>query len=190
MKSLLDTEHQNMFSMFNSVIFDGYQANSVVKTIAADLVQFAAHLLNAQAAQIAHYDCSNNGVDQDGNDQYCVTRQLFGERPAGEFNKVQTSNSLDYGVNTVSTYRTHLTTFKNCSCQFPSCWRLPCRHMLRLLLHVGSTNVTQQVVADLRSVVSADILQKSFCNCCCVLTLVHFLSRRSRPSGFNKRHLL
>ena len=40
------------------------------------------------------------------------------------------------------------TTESDCTCQFQSCWGLPCRHMLALYLQMGKDKVPEGVVAE------------------------------------------
>ncbi len=157
-KTKLHDEHQIMADLFNAVIGRQYKANPIVDRIGRDLVLFARHLLTAQAAQIVHYDCTISSRGEDGtNPTYMVSRQNFATDTGGSLcfsSDVHSNNDFDYGIHNGSTYRKHTTTFCGCSCQFTSCWRLPCRHVLRLLLAIGSTNVTAKVINDIQTIVS------------------------------------
>lgn len=41
---------------------------------------------------------------------------------------------------------THVVTWTSCSCQFPTCWGMPCRHMLRLYMQAGVTTIPAGVI--------------------------------------------
>ena len=42
----------------------------------------------------------------------------------------------DYGIDD-GDYITHVVTLYDCSCQFPACWHLPCRHQFRLFQQIN-----------------------------------------------------
>jgi hypothetical protein len=63
----------------------------------------------------------------------------------------------DYGLpRTTETATHHLVTPKTCSCQFPSCWGLPCRHMLALYFNQSWDAVVEGVISTRWLTISQD----------------------------------
>ena len=50
----------------------------------------------------------------------------------------------DHGTQEVVQKR--ITSLEGCSCQFTSCWKLPCRHQFRLLLDLSGNEMTDEEI--------------------------------------------
>ena len=55
-------------------------------------------------------------------------------------------NQADYGLPYNNEARLRHVTSHACTCQFHTCWGLPCRHMLRLYLQLNVTEIPQGLV--------------------------------------------
>ena len=72
--------------------------------------------------------------------------------------------AIDYGLPTAprpqngctAIPKIHFATMQHCSCQFPTCWGLPCRHMLALYHTMKLTKAPASIVADRWYAVSRD----------------------------------
>ena len=57
--------------------------------------------------------------------------------------------NFDLGLSsTISGHPIQKTTLTLCSCLFPSCWGLPCRHMFSVYHHKKITHVPDNVISE------------------------------------------
>ena len=107
-------------------------------TVANKLTPYAADLLKAQ---LAHYASGESALFEDADpdlDEYQVTRvtpcQPNGRTPTtnedGTFRSWQADE--DFGLNDSPVVKDRMSSKLCCSCQYPTCYRLPCRHELAL----------------------------------------------------------
>ncbi|KAL3765872.1 hypothetical protein ACHAWU_005405 [Discostella pseudostelligera] len=70
----------------------------------------------------------DNGVNDGVNDGYITSTALSDALTA-----------LDHGISANDTGRQgHVTSLTRCSCQYPKCWGLPCRHIFRVMMELGA----------------------------------------------------
>lgn len=112
-----------------------------LQSVAKKLTPYAADLLKAQLAQSAHYasgeDAMSEDVDEDL-DEYQLTRltacEPNGRTPTtnedGTFCSWQADE--DFGLNDSPVVRDRISSKLSCSCQYQTCYKLPCRHQLAL----------------------------------------------------------
>ena len=98
--------------------------------------------------QVKHCGCyqiiaspEEEGIDV-GNKQYCIQRSGVKKDngdtiPDDEKELKDLERALDHGVSDVS-YGSHMTSLRECSCQYWSCFKLPCRHQYFLAIVLGN----------------------------------------------------
>jgi hypothetical protein len=129
---------------------------------ASMLATFPRIMLNAQSALLLQYECiaalNKNNVDVSADEKYYLVTH---SNARGKFTspdvEICTKNEkrctqLDYDLfNTevdhgmqpqanIIKSEGHKTSLKQCSCQYPRLWGLPCRHMLRVMFHLQGTS--------------------------------------------------
>lgn len=108
---------------------------------------FAMDIVRAQQAQAMAYMVAEGVVLGNGVKTYILQRSVTCPNlPLNANERIQEDYALP--SSTAMARRVRHTTLYGCTCQFPSCWGLPCRHMLRLYLHLQHTEVPQGVVRD------------------------------------------
>jgi hypothetical protein len=111
-------------------------------------------MMNAQAALVLQYNCvalddnSNRNVAAD-EEYYQVTRTTIGRdemsphdvmmhRECNLSDYDHLNSGIDHGIMPIgNVVQGHKTSLRSCSCQYPLLWGLPCRHMLRVMFHLG-----------------------------------------------------
>lgn len=111
-------------------------------------------MMNAQAALVLQYNCvalddnSNRNVAAD-EEYYQVTRTTIGHddmsphdvmmhRECNLSDYDHLHSGIDHGIMPIgNVVQGHKTSLRSCSCQYPLLWGLPCRHMLRVMFHLG-----------------------------------------------------
>ena len=125
--------------------------------ISKQLTPFGRKITNARAAQVARYKCSvmdssipeherqyhvapfetiDDGLDRDG-DNGVNDGVNNGNITSTALSDALTA--LDHGISANDTGRQgHVTSLTRCSCQYPKCWGLPCRHIFRVMMELGA----------------------------------------------------
>ena len=87
-----------------------------------------------------------------GNKQYRIQRS--GEKkghsdtiPEDEKQLRDLERALDHGVSNVS-FSSHMTSLRECSCQYWSCFKLPCRHQLFLAIFLGNNRALWEILKE------------------------------------------
>jgi MULE transposase domain len=125
--------------MFTQLLGTGYCDPPFIENLVAKLTPFAQNLVRAQAAQMNQYKCE---ADDDqplttlGTTVYIVTRMGtpstnidMTERKDRELTLQSVDNGLGGFIGSTE-YIPHCTTLTTCTCQFPNCFGLPCRHII------------------------------------------------------------
>lgn len=126
-----------------------------VQALVNEVSTHAADILRAQEAQILPYTVSRMGVMPTGATWYQAIHNSITDPPA-----LAGSVAEDYGLPTPTSTRpkiyTHRVTLSHepdgasrsqCTCQFPTCWGLPCRHMLAVTHALQHKTLPRDVVA-------------------------------------------
>ena len=120
-----------------------------VAAIANTISTHALDVLRAQQAQQIAYNLTGP-FEMPGNATPFYTASLHAGEHGNRVVQVESQVSKDYGLPGASQdniARTHVVTMTTCSCQFQTCWGLPCRHMLRLYTQAGITSMPTDVIA-------------------------------------------
>ena len=118
---------------------------AAVQSLDGSISEHAMDIVKAQQAQAMAYNVVDGPTLPSGVRTFVIERSSAGPQlPAIEDER----NQEDYALPRTSTSasRVRHTTLHGCTCQFPTCWGLPCRHMLRLLLHLQVAEVPHGVV--------------------------------------------
>lgn len=105
------------------------------KVVSDKLVQFPRQLMNVQVSQILCYSCEAiDGPDVPETERQYRICHMGTDEPE-QIDDAEFSRASDYGILSAANDgpTSHVTTLFSCSCQYPECWGLPCRHMLCLL---------------------------------------------------------
>ena len=108
-----------------------------VRSMEGKISTHAMQLLQAQQAMAMAYTVTDGTLLPNGVQTYVIQR--------GDTSTVSQLNAEeriqeDFGLPTHgATNRVRHASIAACTCQFPTCWGLPCRHMLRLYLHLQVT---------------------------------------------------
>jgi hypothetical protein len=155
-KQAMKQEMMCLRDTFTQVIGTGFTDPYFIENLLAKLTPFAQNLVRAQAAQMSHYMCEAD--DQQtlaslASTVYIVTRM---GSPKTDLNmtecndREQTLRSVDNGLGGYigsKEYLPHRTTLTTCSCQFPNCFGLPCRHIVRCAFEdISSANDQASIV--------------------------------------------
>jgi MULE transposase domain len=155
-KQAMKQEMMCQRNMFTQLIGTGFTDPYFIEDLLATLTLYAQNLVQAQAAQMSQYMCEAD--DQQtlaslASTAYIVTRM---GSPKTNLNmterneREQTLRSVDNGLGGYvgsKEYLPHCTTLTTCSCQFPNCFGLPCRHIIRCAFaEISSTNDPSAVV--------------------------------------------
>mmetsp|Transcript_7114 Transcript_7114/g.18111 ORF Transcript_7114/g.18111 Transcript_7114/m.18111 type:complete len:274 (-) Transcript_7114:151-972(-) len=62
-----------------------------------------------------------------------------------EMGETPDTYEADHGLDDL--YMTHVVSLFSCTCQFPECWHLPCRHMFRLYTQLNIVSIPPEVLA-------------------------------------------
>jgi hypothetical protein len=123
----------------------------LVAALCKMLTPYAARILLAQSFLLLSYEvhpiegCSEQqSLENLAFSLRYVEAQLSG-CPLDETELKEFERQADYGM-TIERSQ-HVTTLKKCSCQFPMVWGIPCRHILRLALHLNLSSVVQFMVS-------------------------------------------
>ena len=96
---------------------------------------FAMELLRAQGAKVSSFDICEEVPSCPGLYMIARSRALTTQTTSHDIPD-DTQHGIDFGLQVPSFSRPRSTDLNSCSCQFNTCWGLPCRHMLRLYLHL------------------------------------------------------
>jgi hypothetical protein len=122
----------------------------ILAPLATILTGWALDVLRAQAAQAQHYLV----IPIQRSASFKVQRIAPAAQQKLIFDNVGNISSFvnddDFGVNADES-SSRITTATKCSCQFPICWGLPCRHIFAVM--VRQQMQTQQVVSIPRSLI-------------------------------------
>lgn len=118
---------------------------ALVQNLQDKVSSHAMDIIKAQQAQAMAYYVEPEGFTPDGMQIYCVKRSC---EPPSLMKVADERIQEDFALprSTASGGRVRHTLLDRCTCQFSSCWGLPCRHMLRLYLHLQISEVPQGVV--------------------------------------------
>jgi len=127
------------------------------------LTSFAVNMLEAQHAQALDYNCSKIP----GSDRYIVKRKRVtaaagageadpaGEEEAGPAGEQQESapageeRDWDHGLGDDCHFEPDReTSTTQCTCQFIKCWRLPCAHILRVLMSENACGISEVLIGE------------------------------------------
>ena len=155
LKSDMETLRQRFAAFIGPSVGDGCGArHPMAEKLARKLTPYAAHIVRAQAAQSMLYK-RMNGQDlpivEDGyvyigiNAMMTTTFDDDNSSPNGV--TPQWYQGMDHGLNDGGV-AFHVSSWKSCSCQFPSCYQLPCRHMFHAMF-LNPDIVGDIVVGDL-----------------------------------------
>ena len=129
-----------------------------VETVCSNITEFARNIVTAQASQVPlfHVKRCDDDVDANATNENDVFGQVFlvwfansglSEKQNDSVLSVAGSDipalirNIDFGDSQPSFQNSHKTTLQSCSCQFPNCWGLPCRHMFSVAHHLCWTKV-------------------------------------------------
>ena len=118
-----------------------------IQNLEGKISSHAMDILKAQQSQTMAYTIADGVTLPNGSKTYVVHRvasPFFDQSLSKEVEHTQEDYGLNNASNSVSRAR-HVTTHA-CTCQFPSCWGLPCRHMLRLYLQLQLPEMPEGVV--------------------------------------------
>jgi len=114
---------------------------------------FARIMMNAQAVQLVRYQCSELTVGSNVDEEECqvIERQSkvfvvdnHVDTQSADLQEVGEDTTImmapDHGIDDLSSGSrnlSHVSSLTGCTCQCPKCWGLPCRHMFRVMMHLG-----------------------------------------------------
>ena len=108
-----------------------FRTRPSVEAWALRLSDFARKLVLAQVNLAMNYN-----IEKKDEDQYAIVYSGRVEDLDGY--------AQDHGAQEVVQKR--ITSLEGCSCQFTSCWKLPCRHQFRLLLDLSGNEMTDEEI--------------------------------------------
>ena len=150
----LKSEADALDRMFGSTVGATPTLFPAVDNITKELTGFAGHLTNVQASQIVKYHCDPIDGDEVVEADRRHSVGLMEDSTAATFTGEEEFNrAADHGISTLCSPVKHVTTLTSCTCQFPLCWRLPCRHIFRRLFQ--STDQWQAVMVRKRCFIPA-----------------------------------
>ena len=136
-ESLITTERL----MYEHCIKDNLPA--IIKNLKNVVGSFAFRAISLQVSQSEHYKCVL--VKESSNkhqSEYDVSRFIekatngnattIDDSTLSLTNNARTNLEISSGIVSLNGHRTHQTTLISCTCQYPTSWGIPCRHMLRL----------------------------------------------------------
>ena len=135
--------------------------------LASVLRPFPRVICNAQSVQIVRYQCSEVYDVEIMERKFRVFVNDGLQQPDLTYDELTNMNSVvDHGVDETPTglcytsqTPTHVASLTGCSCQFPKCWGLPCRHMFRVMFHLGCTSWEQaSIVSCIFCIISFTLL--------------------------------
>jgi hypothetical protein len=136
------------------------ELDPVLRYIEGMVSSHAISLVNSQLMQSRFYKISPTNMNSEESIRWEVTRIH-----ASEVTENEELDKFEMGLASVSFIK-RSTSLNSCSCQYATCWGLPCKHMLRLysvlqLQDITSTIDTQRriVLFDTRSVLLEALLQ-------------------------------
>ena len=123
----------------------------IAAKLAEELSEYAACILRSQAGQITHYTKKRTAeTDAHGSSVYLVSiddgiydSSNFGDKSTED---KSTQRAADHGILELGRPE-HKTSVHECSCQFHSCFGLPCRHSLYIMFIEGYKEVSVPVLA-------------------------------------------
>lgn len=117
-----------------------------IENLSSKISDHAMQILQAQQAQMLGYTIAEGHVLPNGMKTYVVQRarrSSLAEQLPNEAERIHE----DYGIpSTHATEQVRHMTINACTCQFQSCWGLPCRHMLRLYFQLQMVEIPEGVV--------------------------------------------
>lgn len=122
---------------------------AAIQNLDGKISSHAMEIIKAQQAQAMAYNVQLGMTLPNGVQTYILHRFVV-DPQASELLAADDEKRLreDYALPCprTSVVRLRHTTLGGCSCQFPTCWGLPCRHMLRLCLHLQVLQVPRHVI--------------------------------------------
>lgn len=116
---------------------------AAVQSLEGKISTFAMHIIKSQQAQAMAYHVEEGPALQNGLVKtFTVRRENNLVMESTLANPIQADHGLVFGAN----QSLRLVTPFSCTCQFHSCWGLPCRHMLRVYLQMQSSSIPECVV--------------------------------------------
>ena len=121
-----------------------------IQSLEGKISTHAMELLKAQQAQAMAYTITE-GLDLNGTQTYVVQRPCKGTSIDQQRTSVDDDMHIyeDYGLsfatNNSRIQMRHASIYA-CTCQFQSCWGIPCRHMLRIYLQLQLPTIPDGVV--------------------------------------------
>ncbi len=152
----LKNKMQRVTVMLRGTISNNLALLPGLERTAAQMEPFPRIMMNAQAALLTKYDCSvleDNATTS--SNYFSVVPTNVGDsvasHPIGQTEKDCSISDYD-GFNREADHGTlsmevrmqikgHKTTLKQCSCQYPKVWGIPCRHILRVMFHLSGSPV-------------------------------------------------
>lgn len=139
MKSEMQMLKQEMTAQIH-----GREDEPFLEYIVEKLTKFAQGIVRSQSVQMTQYSCQMSSMSTQT--QWIVSR--MGKPSAtSDTNIIEQSvrerlvRLADHGLGGnigINDYIPHCTTLTSCSCQFPQCYGLPCRHIIRVLFDIAS----------------------------------------------------
>jgi hypothetical protein len=130
----MKSEMDSLDHMFGAVTGATPVLPAFAEKVSKRLVGFAGHLTNVQATQLVKYSCDFiDGPDVPAADRRALVRH-FSDSTGRILDDNEFSRAMDHGISTADGPTTHVTTLTSCSCQYPKCWGLICRHIFRLIM--------------------------------------------------------
>ena len=150
----LKNKMQKVTAMLRGTISNNLALLPGLERTASQMEPFPRIMMNAQAALLVKYDCfaleDNEHVPAD---EKCFTVVLTNagdtvtSHPISQTEKDSSfsdydgfNREADHGILSMEDRmqsKGHKTTLKQCSCQYPKAWGIPCRHILRVMLNLS-----------------------------------------------------
>lgn len=135
--------------------------------LASVLHPFPRLICNAQSVQIVRYQCSEIANEANLEQKFRIFVNDVSQQSDVEYEVLTKMNcAVDHGIDQTATNLcytspspSHVASLLGCTCQFPQCWGLPCRHMFRVMFHLGCTYWEQALIV---SYISCIIFSNNF----------------------------
>ena len=139
---LLKSESISLKHQFTSMIspYGNIIRHSFAEALVAKCTPYAAHIIRVQAAMAMLYGQKNITINIDDAELKEFQKSLgddgvtVGIIQADESDAIpEWKMAMDYGLNDGGV-KVHVSSWKQCSCQFYACYQLPCRHMFHCMM--------------------------------------------------------
>jgi hypothetical protein len=172
-KQAMKQEMIGLRNTFTQLLGTGYTDPPFIENLVAKLTSFAQNLVRAQAAQMNQYKCEADDkqtLATLGTTVYIVKRMGtpnanldMTERKEREPTLRSVDNGLGGYIGSTE-YIPHRTTLITCTCQFPNCYGLPCRHIIRCVFEDLSSSSNEAAIVE-KVLVSHTLAMYSITHC-------------------------